>query len=501
MSMKRSRLLNIPIIARLLGILLLIEGVFLLTTLPFSYFYGYGNQLEFRFFSGQHDFWPLLITAVFTIITGGVVVLSAGRNISKTISRRDGYLIVSLTWVVISFFGALPFYLSGAIPVYTDAFFETISGFTTTGATILHDIEAMPKGLLFWRSMTHWIGGMGIIVLSLAILPFLGIGGMQLFVAEVPGITYDKLHPRITQTAKRLWGIYFLLTFVQTIFLMAGGMDLFDGLCHAFATMATGGFSTKNDSIASFSPFIQYVIIVFMILAGTNFALHYLMLHGRLKDVWRNEEYRYYIFTILIATTLITVALTITADSSIGYSFRHALFSVVSVITTTGFITVDYLEWQGYLWILIFLLMFVGGSAGSTGGGVKVVRQLLLFKNSALELKRLMHPQAIIPVRLNNKPVSQDIIFNVLAFFLIYMIIFTIGAFVMTMTGLPFESAVGASAACLGNIGPGIGSVGPSGNFYHITIFGKWFLSFLMLLGRLELFTILILLSPAFWKR
>jgi trk system potassium uptake protein len=500
--MRRSSLLNIPIIFRLLGVLLLIEGGFLLTALPFSWFYGGPENLRPALFTGQHDFWPLLLSAIFIISLGLLIVLAIGRDVKKNITKRDGYVIVALAWITISIFGAMPFYLSGAIPVYTDAFFETISGFTTTGATILTDIESMPKGLLFWRSMTHWIGGMGIIVLSLAILPFLGIGGMQLFVAEVPGITYDKLHPRITQTAKRLWGIYFMLTFVQTLFLMAGGMDLFDGLCHSFATMATGGFSTKKDSIASFSPFIQYVIILFMILAGTNFALHYIALHGRLKDIWRNEEYRYYIFSIIIITLIITLALTLVSHGgNFFYSLRHALFSVVSIITTTGFITVDYLLWPAYLWILLLLLMFVGGSAGSTGGGVKVVRQLLLLKNSVMELKRLMHPQAVIPVRLNGKPVSQDIIFNVLAFFLIYMIVFAIGAFVMTLTGLDFESAVGASAACLGNIGPGIGSVGPVGSFAHISIFGKWFLGFLMLLGRLELFTILILLSPAFWKR
>lgn len=500
MAMKKKRLLNYPIILRLLGILLLIEGVFLLTAVPFSLYYGHSDNLTFQLFSAKNDFWPLLLSALLTMVVGFLVLLG-GRNASKTITRRDGYVIVALTWIVISVFGALPFYLSGAIPVYTDAFFETISGFTTTGATILQDIESVPKGLLFWRSMTHWIGGMGIIVLSLAILPFLGIGGMQLFAAEVPGITYDKLHPRITETAKRLWGIYFLLTIIQTGLLMLGGMDLFDGLCHAFATMATGGFSTKNDSIASFSPFIQYVIIVFMIFAGTNFALHYIALHGKIKDVWRNEEYRYYVGSIGFTTLFITLVLSFWMGGDFFDSLRNSLFTVVSIITTTGFITEDYLLWPGFLWVLIFLLMFVGGSAGSTGGGVKVVRQLLLYKNSILELKRLMHPQAIIPVRLNSKPVSQDIIFNVLAFFLIYLIVFAIGVFVMTLTGLSFDSAVGSSAACLGNIGPGIGSVGPTGNFAHITTFGKWFLSFLMLLGRLELFTILILLSPAFWKR
>ena len=484
-----------------MGILLIIEGVFLLTALPFSWYYGSAGAFEFHFFDGTHDFWPLVVSSVITFAGGLGLYFFAGRDVKKVISRRDGYVIVSLAWVVISLFGALPFFLSGAIGSYADAFFETISGFTTTGATILTDIEAMPKGLLFWRSMTHWIGGMGIIVLSLAILPFLGIGGMQLFIAEVPGPTPDKLHPRITQTAKRLWGIYVLLTVVETGLLMLGGMNLFDGLCHAFGTMATGGFSTKNASIAAFSPYIQYVIAVFMILAGTNFTLHYIALHGRLKDVWKNEEYRYFIFTIISASVIIATALILTQQGGIEKSLRDALFTVVSIITTTGYITADYLIWPGVLWFIIFLLMFVGGSAGSTGGGIKVVRQLLLLKNSVLELKRLMHPQAVIPVRMNGRPVSQDIIFNVLAFFLIYMITFAIGTFVMSMLGLDFQSAIGATAATLGNIGPGIGMVGPVGNYAEVHIIGKWFLSFLMLLGRLELFTVLILLSPAFWRR
>jgi len=499
--MSRSRTLNFNIISQILGILLIIEGAFLLTALPFSWYYSNEQTFDFHIFDGQHDFWPLVISAIITFTAGAGLYFAAGRGLNKVISKRDGYLIVSLAWVIISIFGALPFYLSGTIPSYTNAFFETISGFTTTGATIITDIEAMPKGLLFWRSMTHWIGGMGIIVLSLAILPFLGIGGMQLFIAEVPGPTPDKLHPRITQTAKRLWGIYVLLTIIETGLLMLGGMNLFEGLCHAFGTMATGGFSTRNTSIADFSPYIQYVITVFMILAGTNFTLHYIALHGKIKDVWKNEEYRYYIFTILIATVIITTTLFFTHQEGVEKSFRDSIFTVVSILTTTGFVTADYLIWPGVLWFLIFMLMFVGGSAGSTGGGIKVVRQLLLFKNSLLELKRLMHPQAVLPVRMNDRPVSQDIIFNVLAFFLIYMIIFAIGTFVMSFLGLDFESAIGSTAATLGNIGPGIGSVGPVGNFAHIPIIGKWFLSFLMLLGRLELFTVLILLSPAFWKR
>lgn len=499
--MPLKRRINIGIIARIIGILLIIEGFFMLTALPFSYYFGGEDILTWSFFDGKRDFWPLLISGMATIVIGVWLHFFTKEAQKDSIGKREGYIIVSLAWVIISLFGALPYLLSGAITGYTDAFFETISGFTTTGATILVDIEAMPKGLLYWRATTHWIGGMGIIVLSLAILPFLGIGGMQLFIAEVPGPTPDKLHPRITQTAKRLWGIYFLFTFAQTLLLMLGGLDFFDSLTHAYATMATGGFSTKNDSIASFSPYVQYVITFFMFLAGVNFTLHYMALHGRLRDVIRNEEFRYFFLTIAVITVIITVSLFFSGTSGVESSFRNALFTVVSIVTTTGFVTADYLVWPGMLWFLIFLLMFVGGSAGSTGGGVKVVRQMLLFKNSMLELKRLLHPQAIIPVRMNGKPVSQDIIFRVLAFFLIYMLIFAFGTFIMSLFGLDFETAIGATAATVGNIGPGIGNVGPVGNYLDVPMGGKWFLSLLMLLGRLELFTVLILFSPAFWKR
>jgi trk system potassium uptake protein TrkH len=349
--------------------------------------------------------------------------------------------------------------------------------------------------------MTHWIGGMGIIVLSIAILPLLGIGGMQLFVAEMPGITYDKLHPRITQTAKRLWGIYVLLTFAETLMLMLGGMNLFDALCHAFATMATGGFSTQNDSIAGYSPFIQYTIIFFMILAGTNFTLHYLWLHGKVREVWKNEEYRYYIFFSLGFTLLITVLLVTNGDEKVEKAFRDALFQVISIVTTTGFVTADYLSWPAYIWIIIFLLMFIGGSAGSTGGGIKIARQILLLKNSALEFKRMMHPHAVIPVRFNGKTVPQEIIHLVMAFFLFYILTFFAGTFIMTFLGLDFDTAIGATIASLGNIGPGIGGVGPIENYSALPWFAKWVSSLLMLLGRLELFTVMILFSGTFWKK
>lgn len=486
--MSKFTKINWKIIFQILGFLLIIEGIFMLTGIPFSLYYCEEKCMN------------LLYSGLITSCTGGVIWLLT-RNAIRNIGKREGYIIVSLSWIIISLFGTLPYLMSEAIPSFTDAFFETISGFTTTGASILTDIESLPKGILFWRAMTHWIGGMGIIVLSVAILPILGIGGMQLFVAEMPGITPDKLHPRITQTAKRLWMIYVILTFAETILLMVGGLDLFDAICHSFATMATGGFSTQNASVANYSPYIQYIIIIFMIFAGTNFTLHYLALHGKLKDIWNNEEYRYYILFSFGFALLIAIVLVINGSFGIEESFRNSLFQVVSIVTTTGFVTSDYLIWPGHLWMIIFLLMFIGGSAGSTGGGIKIARQILLLKNSALEFKRMIHPQAIIPVRFNRKVVPQEIIHLVMAFFLFYVLTFFAGTFILSLLGLDFETAVGATIASLGNIGPGIGGVGPIENYGALSNTTKWITSFLMLLGRLELFTVLILFSPAFWKK
>lgn len=493
--------INLSAISKIMGILLIIEGFFMLSSLGFSAWYDPDCLSHLRFFDPAHDFLPLLVSGSGILLLGLILWFSNKKLDQNSIGKREGYIIVSMAWVVISLFGAIPFVLAGTASSYTDAFFETMSGFTTTGATVFTDIEALPKGILFWRSMTHWIGGMGIIVLSLAILPILGIGGMQLFVAEVPGVTPDKLHPRITQTAQRLWMIYVLLTLVQTILLLLGGMNLFESLCHAFGTMATGGFSTRNDSIAGFSPYIQYVIIVFMILAGMSFTLHYFVLKGQFKKLINNEELKHYLIILAVSTLLITLALVFMQNQPAARAFRDSLFQVVSVVTTTGFITSDYLMWPYFTWFLIFLLMFTGGMAGSTGGGIKIVRIMLLFKNSAVELKRIVHPQAILPVRINGKAISQNIIFNVLAFFLIYIIIFAFGSLFMSMIGLEFESAVGAVAACLGNIGPGLANVGPVFNYGHVPDSGKWALSFFMLLGRLELFTVLILFSSHFWRK
>ncbi|MFO7843473.1 MAG: potassium transporter TrkG [Bacteroidales bacterium] len=482
-------MINKRIIIQVLGLLLIIEGVFLSLSFFVSLYFN------------QYDKFALGITALICIVSGIIIKLTT-KKASKTINKRDGYIIVSLVWVVFSVFGALPFVISGAIPSYTDAFFETISGFTTTGASILNDIEAMPYGLLFWRSLTQWLGGMGIIVLSLAILPVLGIGGMQLFVAEVPGPTPDKLHPRIKETAKRLWIIYIGFTLAETILLKIGGMTWFDAINHSFTTMATGGYSTKQASIAHFqSPFIHYVIILFMFLAGTNFTLSYYALHFKLGKVFRNEEFRYYVGFILLYTVLIAGVLMYFHEFSLEQSFRDSLFQVVSIITTTGYATADYLLWMPFITVMIFSLMFFGGSAGSTGGSIKIMRVTLLLKNSYQELKRIIHPNAVIPVRMNKKAVPPQIITNILAFVVIYMLITIIGTIVISSLGYDLDTSVGAVAATIGNIGPGIGGVGPVENYAHFPVFGKWFLSFLMLIGRLELFTVLILFSPAFWKK
>ena len=481
--------MNIKIIIRVLGFLIFVEGVAMLFALAVSLIYG------------ENDTNAFLISAGINLFVGGVIAwLTNGVN--KDIGKREGFIIVALVWVVFSFFGSLPYILSGSIPNFTNAFFETISGFTTTGSSILSDIEALPHGILFWRSISQWLGGMGIIVLSLAILPVFGIGGMQLYVAEVPGPSPDKINPRIRQTAKTLWVIYLGFTVTEMLLLWVGGMSFFDAICHSFTTMATGGFSTKQASIAHWpSPFIHYVIVIFMFLAGTNFTLSYLALNGKFKSAFKDEEFKYYGIFILIFTAIIFAGLLITSQLGIEHAFRNSLFQVVSIITTTGFATTDYLLWTPFLVILIFALFFFGGSAGSTGGGIKIMRIVLLLKNSYYELRRMVHPHAIIPVRFNKHSVDSKTITNVLAFFMLYFMIFGLSTIIFTLIEPDMESAMGAVATSLGNIGPGLGNVGPAENFLHISPVGKWFLSFLMLLGRLELFTILILFSPSFWKQ
>ncbi len=481
--------MNFKIIFNIIGFLLILNGLFMMVGIGFSFYYG------------SDDVFALLISGIATSLFGFVLWLFTRQKESPDLGKREGYLIVSLGWISMAMFGAIPFIVYGAIPNYTNAFFETMSGFTTTGATILQDIEALPPGLLFWRSLTQWLGGMGIIVLSLAILPLLGIGGMQLFAAEVPGVTKDKIHPRIKETAKRLWGIYVILTGAETLLLMAGGLSFFDAINHSFTTMATGGFSTKNASIAYYnSPFVQYIFIIFMFFAGTNFTLHYLALHRNFNFIKTNTEFKLYFGFIIVTAIFIMIIHAGHLDLQLEEAFRQSLFHVVSLTTTTGYVASDYENWAPFSRMIFFALLFIGGCAGSTGGGIKFVRHILLFKNSVLELKRLIHPRAVIPVRFNKKPVEAEIISNVQAFFIFYIMLFIISSIILSLFGLDFTTAAGAAATCIGNVGPGIGAVGPINNFAQLPDLVKWVLTLLMLLGRLELFTVLIIFSPYYWK-
>ena len=493
--------LNYKIIFHFLGLLLLFNGGFILIATLISLIYKDGVTIE------------LLLSGI-TVFLIGIFIMFNTRNHRKEMNKREGYIVVTLGWIVMSLSGSLPYMITEAIPSFTDAFFETMSGYTTTGASILNDIEIIPKGVLFWRSMTHWIGGMGIIVLAIAILPLLGIGGMQLFAAEAPGPGGDKLHPRITDTAKRLWLIYFGYTAAETILLQIAGMSFFDAINHALSTLSTGGFSTKNDSIAHWNdnPAIQYIIMIFMFLAGTNFVLSYFAFKGKVQKIIKDDEFKLYFRLLFIFAIIAAIVIYFKADisqSSIGHpmvlgefesALRHGLFQVLAIVTTTGFVTADYTMWTPFLTVFFFGLMFLGGSAGSTSGGIKVVRHLLLIKNGFLEFRRALHPNAILPVRYNQKSVSGDIVFNILGFFISYMLLFIFGALVFSMFQIDFTSAIGLSASSLGNVGPALGEFGPVNNYAALPPLGKWWASFLMLLGRLELFTVLILLTPFFWR-
>ena len=455
----------------------------------------------------------LLLAGISTLLIG-VASMFFTREHKKELNKRDGYIVVAVGWIVMSLSGTLPYVFTQTIPSFTNAFFETMSGYTTTGASILNDIESMPEGVLFWRSLTHWIGGMGIIVLAIAILPLLGIGGMQLFAAEAPGPSADKLHPRITDTAKRLWLIYFGYTAAETLLLKVAGMSFFDAINHALCTLSTGGFSTKNASVAHWNsqPIIQYIIILFMFLAGTNFVLSYFAFKGKVQKVIKDEEFKLYFKFIAIFTIIAALIIYFRADLSLSSvdhpmvwgrgesSFRHSLFQVIAIITTTGFVTADYTLWTPFLVVFFFGLMFLGGSAGSTAGGVKVVRHLIMIKNGFLEFKRTLHPNAVLPVRYNTRSIPKEIVFNILAFFILYMLSFIIGALVFSMFDINFESSVGLAASSLGNVGPALGDFGPVNNYSTLPSLAKWWCSFLMLIGRLELFTVLILLTPFFWR-
>ena len=498
--------LKLPVVARTLGGLLLFLGVALLMPALVGWIYAEPSAWGFVWASG----------IAFALGGGSWAVLGTpGR---EDVGAREGFAIVGLSWITLSLIGALPFVFGGVLPSFTDAFFETMSGFTTTGATILGGaatpgIEAIPRAFHFWRSLAHWMGGMGIIVLTLAVLPILGVGGMQLFRAEVPGPSADKLTPRVRETAKRLWMLYVGITAIEVLALLPA-MSLFDAVNHAFATMATGGFSPEGGSVGDYnSAYVDGVITVFMFLAGMNFALHYRMIRGEPLTAAYDSEFRVYAGIVGVATVALMLAtwqpavallpgeLVVEAYSSLATAFRYASFQVVAIVTTTGFGTADYELWAPVATGILFLLFFCGGMAGSTGGGVKVVRHMLLGKSVYKEIRQLVHPQAVLPIRLNDEVVSRNVIDNILAFLVLYLGLLFFGTIVVSALGLDLWSAFTAALSCVGNIGPAFGSVGPTDNYAHIPALGKWVLSFLMVAGRLEIYTVLILLAPAFWRQ
>ena len=430
------------------------------------------------------------------------MLAALGKGGERQLTRRDGYVLVSFAWVAFSLFGMLPFYIGGYIPDIADAFFETMSGFSSTGATILDDIESLPHGILFWRSMTQWIGGLGIIMFTIAVLPIFGVSGLQVFAAEASGPTHDKVHPRIGITAKWIWSIYTGITTLLVCLLMLGGMDWFDSICHAFATTGTGGFSTKQASVAYYnSPYIEYVISIFMFISGINFTLVLLFVNRKFKKFISNAELKFYFSSVVFFTAVIAIALYYTSPMGMEESFRKSLFQVISLHTSTGFATDDYMQWSPVLWGLLTIIMLMGACAGSTTGGLKCIRMVILTKVSRNEFKHILHPNAILPVRINKQVISSSIVSTVLAFCFIYITIIVISTLLMMTMGVGAEESIGCVISSIGNMGPGLGETGPAYSWNALPDAAKWLLSLLMLLGRLELFTVLLLFTPDFWKR
>ncbi|MDJ0991438.1 MAG: TrkH family potassium uptake protein [Desulfobacterales bacterium] len=477
-------------VMKVIGALSLAIGLAMVLPLVVGLIYADGST--------AHYFKAMLIT----IACGAGSFLIFRKAATDHLTTREGMAIVALGWMAIGLFGALPFYFEGPFPTFADALFESVSGFTTTGSSVLTAIEELSHGALFWRSLIQWIGGMGIIVLSIAILPFLGVGGMQLYKAEVPSPVPDKLQPRIRDTAALLWKVYLLFTVVETLLLWAGGMSFYDAVCHALTTMPTGGFSTKNASMAHFdSVYMDIVVIVFMVLAGINFSLHYQLLRGKPFSFWQDAECRAFLAIVLVLSLVITFDIWREVYAGLAESLRYALFQVVSIMTTTGFATADYEQWPAMSQVVILVCMFLGASAGSTGGGMKILRIMLCFKFCYKELFSLIHPHSVSHVKIGGKPVPDDILRSVFGFLALYLLLFAICAILLAGLGVDFTTAIGAVASSIGNIGPGFGTVGPVENYAEIPYMGKWLLIWCMLLGRLEIYTVIILLVPEFYRK
>ena len=475
----------------ILGSLLFFLGLTMILPLACSLYYQEGDTGAFLYSMAAAFSISALFYFLFKPDEGAI-----------SLTHKEGFLIVTLGWLLAALFGSLPYLIQGTLPSFTNAFFESISGFTTTGATVITQIDGLPHGILLWRSLTQWLGGMGIIILSIAILPLLGVGGMQLYKAELPSPVKDKITPRIAETARTLWIVYIIISMVEFIMLMAGGMNLFDSLCHTFTTMATGGFSTSDASIAHFhSAYIDGVITCFMLIAGINFTLHYSLATGNFRTFFGNSELRFYLAIILTAVIIITITLKQHALYEGGQSLRYASFQVVSIITTTGFTTANYDSWPSLAKIILLLLMFVGGSAGSTGGSIKCLRILLILKHSYRELYRLVHPHAVTAMKLGKRIVYPETMASVWGFFLLYLMMTIVASVILTLLGLDMMTAFSSVAATIGNVGPGFGAVNPLSTYSEIPFLGKWVLSFCMLAGRLEIYTVIILLVPEFWKK
>jgi trk system potassium uptake protein TrkH len=478
-------------ILHILGSLIACIGLCMLVPMGFSLYYRDGSAL------------PLLISATITEGVGLLLYLVFRRDrVKGTISHREGMAITTLGWVAACLLGGLPFFLSGVLPHLVDCIFETTSGFTTTGASVIRDVEIVAPGILFWRSLTHWLGGLGIVVLGLAILPFLGVGGMQLYKAEVPGPVVDKLKPRLKDTAMILWKVYLAFTVAETLLLLLGGMNLLDALCHTFGTIATGGFSTKNASIGYYkSVYLDVVVTVFMLLGGINFALHFQFFRGKPLAMWRDSEFRFFLGFWLLLTLIIAINCVGKTYDSFWQALRYASFTVAAITTTTGFATANFALWPPLSLCLLLLCMVVGASVGSTGGAVKCMRIMVVLKHGYRELIRLIHPRAVVPLKLGDQVVLPEVFASIAGFIFLYLGLAAISMFMVAEAGVDLVTTISSVLACLGNVGPGLGEVGPMDNYASLPTFAKWILILDMLLGRLEIYTVIILLVPRFYKK
>ncbi len=482
--------MNIRAVLNFISIVLLFISLFMAVPIAVSLAYG------------SPDVIPLIQSCGITLLSGALLFFLSRKNKKEDIRHREAFIIVTLTWIIMSLCGSLPFLLAGTFDSFTDAYFEAMAGFTTTGASVLNDIEAVPEGVLFWRSMTQWIGGMGIIVFALAVLPFLGSGGMQLFKAEVPEISVDKLRPRIIDTAKALWIIYLALTALNAGLLSLAEMSLFDSFCHAFTTMATGGFSTKNASIAAYrNPSVEYITSLFMFMAGVNYSLYFYFLRGDHARLWRSGEFRFYCAVTIGATLLTTVSIWKSSYDSLTDAFRYAFFQVTSIMTTTGFATADYEAWAPLAQIILIILMFFGGMIGSTGGVIKQVRILLMIKQVYRDIYQLIHPRAVTTLKLDNKYLNKEVLGSIWGMIFLFLGVCTAAIVGMAATGEDIVTATTTVISAMCNVGPAFGSAGPAENYAGISATGKWILIFCMLIGRLEVYTVLVLFVPHFWKK